>query len=342
MSRPLRLALVINPVAGIGGAAGLAGSDGEAIQRLAAARGFRSQAVERALERAVDLIVFVGGDGTARDVLDAVEAAGGTAAGLTTCAAAGAAGRTAVLGIPSGVKMHSAVFARSPATAAALVEGWDPAGDGTRPGDVADIDEAARRAGTVSARLYGVLPVPDRPLQLQGGKIGTAGPTAGSHWGLARELQLELDPAKAWIFGPGSTVRGAAAELDADYGLGDLSLLGVDVSVPGAGRRRLWRDCDARTLERLVAEQAVQLVLSPIGGQGFLLGRGNQQLRPELLERLAPADFIVIATPAKLGELRGGPLYIDSGSDRVDRRFAGYLRVHTGPHETAMVRIMAA
>ncbi len=387
--RTLRLALVVNPIAGIGGPAGLIGSDGEEIQDLAIARGFRSRAQDRAaeflrvLERAapgaevaivgegplgfdvlsaggdrvetvprvsaesrtspadtravvaaaiaanVDVIVFVGGDGTARDILDEL----------------GETGTVPVLGIPSGVKMHSAVFSRSPATAAALLASWEPDRDGCLRVEVADIDESARRSGIVTTRLYGTLPVPNRPRQLQGGKLGSSAPGSDSAAGLARALEESLDPEAVWVLGPGSTVRHVWDHL-AEGALSDkeshsLSLLAVDISLPAGDGRVLKPGADAKEIEEATAGRRVQLVLSPVGGQGFLIGRGNQQLRPELLEHLGQKDLIVLATATKLGQLNGGPLYIDSGRRSVDEALTGYIRVLTGPGQTAMMRLEA-
>lgn len=365
----LRIALIVNPVAGIGGPAGLAGSDGVDVQRLAAERGSQPKAGERArqflsglsaevavtgagpmgadavhdaglrpavvvdtgaetsgsdtvnvarraVQEEVDLIVFVGGDGTARDAL----------AGIGSS-------EIPMLGIPAGVKMHSAVFALSPKTAASLVAQWRPE-HGVQHAEVADIDEDARRQGLVVSRLHGQALVPNAPARLQGGKLGASVPSLGSTDALATVLETVLDAEAAWVFGPGGTTAGVATALGIES-----SLLGVDLVLPG-GETKLG--VSARDLEALTEGLRTQVVLSPIGGQGFLLGRGNQQISPKVLARVAKPDLIVVATSGKLAQLGGAPLLIDTGDSEQDARLSGYARVHTGPNDTAMLRVHAA
>lgn len=416
----LSIALIVNPLAGIGGPAGLAGSDGAATQAEAIARGARPLAGERAARflrqlrrlrpdfelsvaaagemgaavarregiepatvvgglraagssaaegedsgpggpggllgrttaadtaaaaRAMlaadprpDVIVFAGGDGTARDVHDAVGQA------------------IPVLGVPAGVKMQSAVFARSPEAAAALLADWNAEAGATAPREVADIDEEARRRGRVVSQIWGELRVPAGSEHLQGGKVGQTQAARGSLPGLAAGLAERLDPAKAWLMGPGGTIRGVAEEL----GL-PASLLGVDLHLPCAGAngasmndgadgagddgaRDSHLDLSAADIERLLSESGAQpqVVVSPVGGQGFLLGRGNQQIGAAVLRRLEPDDLLIVAAPAKLGELGGGPLYADLPEGAPAERLLGPRRVITGRRDTAMIRLLAA
>lgn len=367
-----RIAFIVNPVAGIGGPAGLAGSDGVDVQRLAkqlgsdarsaeragqfldglgagvevavtacggmgqdvlAARGLSAsevvsaaadssgsdttQATRRAVQAGVDLVVFVGGDGTARDVLRGLDGAS-----------------VPILGVPAGVKMHSSVFALSPPTGAALVNEWQPS-LGTVAAEVADVDEEARREGVVVSRLYGEALVPAAPGRVQGGKVGAQVPSKGTADTLAAALRGLLDDDAAWVFGPGSTL---AAVQDA-LGL-ESTLLGVDLALPG--EREVLLGLSAPELVERTEGLRVQVVLSPIGGQGFLLGRGNQQVSAQLLRRVEPRDLIVAATSGKLAQLGGGPLLIDTGDSEQDSRFSGYTRIHTGPRDAAMLPVRAA
>ena len=367
----LNIGFVVNPVAGIGGPAGLAGSDGIEIQRLASAMGSvsrsdlraseflsalsddvrvvatgagamgqqslelvgrRSDAVipslletnagdttavaRRSLELGAELVIFVGGDGTARDVMEGIGEAG-----------------TPLLGIPAGVKMHSSVFALSSKTAGALVTQWRPH-HGVETAEVVDIDESARRAGKIVTRLYGTAQVPKAPHRIQSRKVGAGVPSKGSVEALAASLSKVLDPASAWVFGPGTTLAAVATRLGLDS-----SLLGVDVVLPNS---KVHLGNSASELEELTANFRVQLVLSPVGGQGFLLGRGNQQISAKVLKRVAKSDLIVLATPGKLAQLGGASLLLDTGSATLDEKFSGYRRVLTGQNDASVLPIRAA
>lgn len=343
--------LIVNPIAGMGGRVGLKGTDGEATLRRARALGaqpvapLRADAVESALETAgvevrrvtppsaagtreaaagfvaggTDLVLFVGGDGTARDVCSAV----GTV--------------VAALGVPSGVKMHSGAFATGPAAAADAAIAWlSSQARRTRDAEVVDIDEVAVREGRMEVRLYGVLRVPDVPGRIQALKAAGATAEEAELAGLAAEVVARLTPGSLAVLGPGTTTRAVAAALGVES-----TLLGVDaVEVRSGGRGGVVaRDAgEAQLLAALHGRDAVA-VLSPTGGQGFLLGRGNQQLSPAVLRAIGPDRLLVIATPAKLAALGTNPLYVDTGDAPLDAALAGHRRVITGRGREAVVRV---
>ncbi|MFD8785458.1 ATP-NAD kinase family protein [Kitasatospora sp. NPDC059599] len=375
MTGPL-VGLVVNPVAGLGGRVGLKGSDGADVQRRARELGARPEAVLRAsltlrhlppvelitaagpmgadaataaglpartvhrpagpgttaadtraavralVAAGARLLLFCGGDGTARDVLDAL----------------GPEPRLPVLGIPAGVKMHSAVFAVHPRAAAEVATAW-AAGRGVRlePAEVVDRDEAALREGRVSARLYGRLTVPVLPERVQQRKTGSAGPDPAAPAGLAAEVAERVGPDGLLVLGPGSTTHAVAAALGAPHA----SLTGVDLLRLRAGRtaRVLLRDARADQLRALPATPWI--ALSPIGGQGFLLGRGNQQLTPGLLRAAGRERLLVLATEAKLAALAGRPLLLDTGDPALDDALSGHVRVITGRGSCAVYRLSA-
>lgn len=372
---PLRIGLIVNPVSGIGGPAGLGGSDGAAAQAEARARGSvpragrRAERLLRALElRAVDaelftargamgedaaraagweprlvlplpeegratsaedttrvaaalralpvdVIVFAGGDGTARDVL------------------AGTDEETVMLGVPAGVKMHSGVFARSPEAAAGIIAA---AGGATvsHPAEIVDIDEEARRAGRLNSRLYGRARVLGRRGGTQGGKIGSSAETGERLGGIAAEIADRIDAEAVVLLGPGTTVRRVAEALGLDS-----TLLGVDAVMGG---RVIARNCSADELHRIAEGRRVQLVVSPVGGQGFLLGRGNQQLDGRVLARVASDDLLIVCTAEKLGALAGGPFWVDVEDPALARHLAGPRRVIVGRNHEAVVRVAVA
>ncbi|MFI7635501.1 ATP-NAD kinase family protein [Nonomuraea sp. NPDC049400] len=386
--------LVVNPVAGLGGAAGLKGSDGVEVQRAALARGATPLAGERAARAVrtlmarrpgtrvrtvpgrmgedsvrdsgapydlvrppsasskassggsagtsaedtrravaalagVDLLLFAGGDGTARDVLDAVRALGGHA--------------PPVLGVPAGVKVYSGCFAISPAAAGFVAAEFDPAR--TAEAEVVDLDEDAYRRGLVSPRLYGSLRVPAARAALSGRKAGSSAVAPATAEGVAQEVVARMRPGVRYVLGPGATTRAVGRAL----GLAT-TLLGVDVveRAPEGGRL-VAADVAETELFGLVSGKESMLVLSVIGGQGFVLGRGNQQVSPRVLDavlhggRSGPGGrLLVLATQQKLASLKGRPLLADSGDEDFDKKLGGHVQVITGYRESTIYRICAA
>lgn len=356
----LRVGLLVNPIAGLGGEAGLKGSDHD--WRTALERGFTPHAHDRARrfvaavapdarvswlcppgvlglddlprlpgdggafgqttpddtraaavalrEAGVDLLCFVGGDGTAADVSAAVD-------GSLPC-----------LGVPAGVKITSPVFAHDPEEAAWLVSDLAP-GFESIPRDVTDLDEGAYRAGRVEVTLLGSLRVPASPV-VQGGKVPTTGDTPLEP--LVEQCLRDWDPDALHLVGAGSVCRALKANF-----WGTPTLLGVDAV---RGDRIVATDLDGRAAERLVAEHPgpVHLWLSLIGGQGMLLGRGTQVLTPPVLRRAGWEHLHVLAPPEKLLGLRG--VHVDSGDPGFDASAPRYVRVVSGYNETRLVRVL--
>nr|WP_242523916.1 ATP-NAD kinase family protein [Microbulbifer salipaludis] len=368
-----KLGLIINPWAGIGGPAGLKGSDGvdtvaRALQAgiqpqshkraeialqalrpfadaleivtyagdmgetLARALGFSvavvgaaesgrstpedSEAAARAIRAAgADLIVFAGGDGTARNMVNAL------------------GDNFPVLGIPAGVKMHSACFAISPKAGGEVLRRL-MAGElvDLHQREVRDIDEKSFREGRVSTRYYGELLVPEEGHFLQA--VKNAGreveelAVADIAAGIIEQMD-EQDPNTLYIFGPGSTTLAVLSELGAEG-----TLLGVDL---WQGGNLLAADVNALQIEDAIrrhreenAENPVKIVLTAIGGQGHLIGRGNQQLSPAVLQAVGRDHLMVVATKTKITELGGRPLLIDSGNPSLDEAWSGFIPVVTG------------
>jgi predicted polyphosphate/ATP-dependent NAD kinase len=262
----------------------------------------------------VDLLVFAGGDGTARDVL------------------AGLSADIPMVGIPAGVKMQSAVFGRSAASTAASVRQWLERTETIRA-EVVDIDEASRRRGILDSQLYGLATTIAAPSVVSGRKIGSAVPSPDAIMGMADEARRHLDPDSVWMLGPGRTVQQVAAQ----WGL-SASLLGVDIVDAG---KVAVTDATADDIRRLTRDREFQILLSPIGGQGFLLGRGNQQITEGLGDRLRVTDLVVVASPNKLADLQGGPLYADWGQSCLPDE-PEHIRVITGRNQSAMVRLVRA
>jgi predicted polyphosphate/ATP-dependent NAD kinase len=222
--------------------------------------------------------------------------------------------------------MHSAVFATSPAAAAAILAGL-PGAALARVSEAEVIDRDAHD----NMQLFGRLPVLAAPPR-QAAKA--AGPDADAALAAAvAAAAAELKTAPLCLIGPGLTMLALKQALGAQG-----TLLGVDVFADG---RLLQADAMAEQLLVLTRDAAPRLVLGVVGGQGFLLGRGNQQLSPAVLDRVAWPP-LVLASAAKLAALPGGRLLVESGDEMLDRRLAGHVAVRTGPRQTMMMRIDAA
>lgn len=352
-----RIGLIINPVAGMGGSVGLKGTDGnveearhrgavphsleraritltrlarengvhfitcsgamgEDILRETGFTGFEIQysfsgessaqdtkaAVRRFMEASVDLILFCGGDGTARDIFDVV-------------------GRDVpILGIPAGVKMYSAVFAIDPATAAELVIRFDV--QSLRDSEVMDVDEVAYRHGELKTRMYGIARTPALAGKVQFSKhVFEEGDEERAKKEIARFVHEIMIPDVLYILGAGTTTEVIARDIGVKK-----TLLGVDAVMNG---RIVGLDLDEKTIWSLLEQgHEAKILLSPIGAQGFILGRGNQQISARVVRKAGIANLIVVATPHKLRETP--VLYVDSGDPSLDTEFGDTALVVSG------------
>ncbi len=271
------------------------------------------------LAAGVDLILFAGGDGTARNICHAV------------------GDRVPVIGIPAGVKIHSAVYATSPAAAgdvAALYLHERPAGVQLREGEVMDIDEEAFRDNRISAHLYGFMVVPYARGLTQGAKAGGVAGEERALNDIATEVIAGMRPGALYILGPGTTTRTVMERL----GLAK-TLLGVDAVRDHESAGADLSEGDL--LELADAAPEAFIVVTAIGGQGHIFGRGNQQISPAVIRRVGLDRIIVIATQTKLLSLGGGPLLVDTGDPALDGDLAGYARVVTSLGQRTMYKVGA-
>jgi len=275
-------------------------------------------AAARALrDMGVGLLLFAGGDGTARDVCRAV----GT--------------DLVCLGVPAGVKIHSAVYATTPVSAgelAALYLHDRPAAVRLREAEVMDIDEEAFRSGRVSARLYGYLSVPYERGMVQCAKAGGCAGEEADLRAIAADVVNGMAAGVLYLLGPGTTTRAVADMLGVAK-----TLLGVDAVRDG---RLVGADLsEAEIIELLEPGVEARIVVTVIGGQGHIFGRGNQQLSAAVIRRVGLERVIVIASETKLLSLAGGPLLVDSGEAELDVAFAGYRQVVTSLGRRTMYRV---
>ncbi len=262
------------------------------------------RAVREFLEEGVDLVLFVGGDGTATDVAAALEGS-----------------EVPMLGVPAGVKVYSSVFAVSPEDAAEVAATFSR----TERREVMDIDEDAYREGEVHPELRGVAHVPVAE-DLQSSKQTASGTVESLAEGVAEDVRAREGEGVTYVLGPGSTVGAIKAELGFSP-----SPIGVDV----------WRDGEVVALDATESEILAELgeenvvVVSPIGGQGFVFGRGNPQLSPAVIRE---CDVTIVASRAKLDDVRA--LRVDTDDPDLDDELAGWVRVRVGKFETRMMKIV--
>lgn len=365
----LKAGLVLNPLAGLGGPVGLKGSDGVAEE--ARKRGGVSKVADRvravlidtptsqfdwitvggdmgetlltelsipydivyqplcrpttpedtrqavtALSAAgVDLLLFAGGDGTARDISDTFDLI------------------PAVLGIPCGVKMHSGVFASSPRAAAALLTGLATGQMlSVVQAEVRDIDESAFRNGIVKTRFYGELPVPDDVQYMQQTKVGGKEIDELVVDEIGADYQESMDPDTLYIMGSGSTVAGVMSVLDLPS-----TLLGIDVV---KDQQLIASDVTEAQLLALLTEHPIaRIVVTAIGAQGHIFGRGNQQLSSAVIRKVGLDRIDIVATKSKIGSLAGRPMLVDTGDDALDADLAGLRTVITGFEDRVLYRV---
>jgi predicted polyphosphate/ATP-dependent NAD kinase len=273
-------------------------------------------AVGRFLAAGVDLVLFCGGDGTARDV----------------CSISGK--RTPVLGIPSGVKMYSGVFGITPARTADILLRFLKQEIGVANVEILDLDEEKYRRGEWSVRLHMIASTPFEPSYVQSAKAFISGQDDAAvqdDIGAQLREEIEADPDSLFILGPGTTVEAVGRALGSDK-----TLLGIDAFTHG---RIVGKDLNERQiLDLLDRYPRRKLILSPIGAQGFVLGRGNQQLTPAIIRSIGADNIIVIATPAKLA--RTPILRFDTGDSVLDAELVArkFVAVTIGYRRTRLVK----
>ncbi len=367
-----KLGLIVNPIAGMGGRVGLKGTDGPKILERAIKLGAKSVSHNRTCEalkvlvslkdsidlytcprkmgedtaidcgfvpqiidgvslssttakdtqraaramrdKGVDILLFAGGDGTARDVYEAIGHS------------------TVVLGIPTGVKVHSAVFARNPLAAGDLCAIYlQGKAKKVIEAEVMDINEEDFRNGILSARLYGYLKIPYRSRYVQRLKSGSSPDEKYAQEAIAASVIENMSDTHHYIVGPGTTTRTIMEKLGLDY-----SLLGIDVVFK---KRLVGKDLNEKEILSLIKGKPSLLILTPIGGQGYLLGRGNQQISPEVISHVGKDNIIIVATPNKINSLAGRPLLVDSGDGETDRLLSGYFRIFTSYRDSIIYRV---
>lgn len=362
----IRLGFIVNPIAGIGGKVGLKGSDGKKIQHKALSLGAEPLSPNRSIEALeslqsilseltivtypgsmgedevissgftplvigkienkettaedtkkaaqnmasmdVDLIMFAGGDGTARDIYNAI------------------GDSVPVIGIPTGVKIYSAVFAINPSKAGELAKRFLKGELTTlRDAEVMDIDEESYREGQVESRLYGYLKIPFERNLIQTSKSPSRYKEGDILKAIALDIIDRMSDRVIYIIGPGTTTRPILNELGLDK-----TLIGVDVILE---KKILKFDVNEDDLLKLTQARDAKIIVTPIGGQGFLFGRGNLQISPRVIQKVGKENIEIVSTIDKILSLKGRPLLVDTGDKDIDAILCGYKQVITGYRE---------
>ena len=202
----------------------------------------------------------------------------------------------------------------------------------SREAEVVDLDEAAYREGRLGTRLYGYLSVPHRPRLLQNQKVPSPAAELVQAEAIAADIIASMQPGMAYILGPGTTTRAIARALHAEK-----TLIGVDVLRDGA---LIARDVGQAQLLEITAANPAGIIVSPVGGQGCLFGRGNQQIGAQVIRRVGRENIIIACTLDKLHQLRSRPFFVDTGDAEVDAMLSGYITVVTGYRERAVCRVV--
>jgi predicted polyphosphate/ATP-dependent NAD kinase len=364
-----KIGLIINPIAGMGGSVGLKGTDGNIYKkalkmgaepiapirvnqllsyikrkdeiRLFVApgkmgadfvkdKGFdfdiigeigkdttsedTKRIAKQMVRESIDLLIFCGGDGTARDIFDSV--------GL----------EVPVVALPAGVKMFSSVFAINPRAAAEIIDKYIEEKIETHEKEVLDIDEDLVRKDILQAKLYGYLKVPKILSLIQSGKTGSGlGKTIEENKQEIAQFIIEnMEHDILYLLGPGTTIKTINDNLNLPK-----TLLGIDAIY---NKKIIGKDLNEKgILELLNNYKKIIIIISPVGGQGFLFGRGNKQITPKILSIIGKNNIKIIATKEKMRELDS--LRVDTGSIETDDMLMGFGKVITGYKEELIVKI---
>jgi predicted polyphosphate/ATP-dependent NAD kinase len=280
------------------------------------------KAVYALCEKSIDLLLFAGGDGTARDVLDALKQHG-TDEKLT------------VIGIPAGCKIHSAVYAVTPAQAGELVAGLiEGQLLSVKSAEVMDLDEDAFRAGQLKASCYGYMNVPVDEQRMQAMKQGGVDTESLVLQDIAADFIDNMQDDVLYLIGSGTTT----AALMESLGL-DNTLLGIDAIFNGELVASDLAEQDILSLLDEAAYSSAKIVVTAIGGQGHVFGRGNQQFSPAVIRRVGSDNIVIVATRNKLRSLEGRPLRVDTGDTGLDASLAGMKQIITGYEQRTLYRI---
>ena len=365
-----KIGLIVNPIAGMGGSVGLKGTDGDIYKKAlklgakpvapkrvsqflsnlknkedlflfvapgkmgenyVKKKGFTYEVIgeikkkttaedtkrisNQMIEKSIEILVFCGGDGTARDIYDAI--------GI----------EKPVVAIPSGVKMFSSVFALNPRAGAEIIDKFLKETIETLDKEILDINEESYQHGILDSRLYGYLKVPKVQNLIQAGKDSSnVGRTAEvNKYEIAQHIIENMQNDTLYLLGPGTTIKTIADHLKIPK-----TLLGIDAIY---NNELVGKDLNEKGILQLLDEfKKAEIILTPIGGQGFILGRGNKQITPKILKIIGKKNLKIIATEEKMKGLKC--LRVDTGDIEVDKIFTGLTKVIVRYKQELVVEII--
>ncbi len=364
-----KVGLIVNPIAGMGGSVGLKGTDGDIYKQalkmgaipvapsrtrqffsnlkdekgfyflvapgkmgedLIKAHKYKFEVVgeigiettsedtiriaKTMLKKEIELLIFCGGDGTARDIYDAIDM------------------EKPVIAIPSGVKMFSSVFALNPRAAAKLLDAFLTENIETEEREVLDINEESFRQGRLDSKLYGFLKVPKIQNLIQSSKdssiIGSS--IEENKHEIALDVIEKMEDNTLYLLGPGTTVKSITDQLQLKK-----TLLGVDAIY---NKEFIGADLNEKAILKLLKKYGeVKIVVTPIGGQGFIFGRGNKQFTPLVIKKVGKENIIIISTKEKIRNLEY--LRVDTGDSEIDKSLKDLVKVITGYKEEMIKKV---
>jgi len=364
-----KVGLIVNPIAGMGGSVGLKGTDGDAYEQ-ALKRGATPVAPSRMnqffsnlkheeicyffvapgkmgedliktrrckfevvgkigiettsedtiriakaiLKKKIEVLIICGGDGTAKDIYDAIDM------------------KKPVIAIPSGVKMFSSVFALNPRAAAKLLDAFLIENIDTEEREILDINEESFRQGRLDSQLYGFLKVPKIQKLIQSSKESSImGSSVGENkHGIALDVIEKMEDETLYLLGPGTTVKSITDQLNLKK-----TLLGVDAIY---NKKFIGADLNENAILKLIEKyENVITVVTPIGGQGFIFGRGNKQFTPQVIKMVGKENIRIISTKEKIRNLEC--LRVDTGDSEIDNLLKGLVKVVTGYKEEMIKKV---
>lgn len=367
----MKLGFIVNPIAGMGGKVGLKGTDGPEILEKAMSLGATPESPNKAkkaleillpikeqleiytypgkmgedeaieigfapivldvdkeltepldTEKAakkmkdlgVDLILFAGGDGTARNIYNAI------------------GDSIPVIGIPAGVKIHSGVYASHPRAAGTIAYKYltDEHME-NKEAEVMDIDEEAFRKGEVTARLYGYMNIPLEPELVQVQKSGGVGSEEDALDGISDRVLEEMEDDLYYIIGSGTSIRPIMDKLGLEN-----TLLGIDII---KNKKLIASDVSESEILKIIGDDKAKIIVTVIGGQGYIFGRGNQQISSDVIKKVGKDNIIIVASKNKILSLDGRPLLVDTGDDEVNSMFKGYMKVLTSYYVESVEKV---